>query len=81
MLGNLYEWCQDRLADYQPGPAGVIVDQLREAISVVQGKPQIRRGGGFVDVPGHLRSAQRIWNTPHNQLGPYGFRIARTLPL
>jgi len=35
---------------------------------------------GFVDVPGHLRSAQRLWNTPHNQLGVYGFRIARTLP-
>ena len=41
---------------------------------------QILRGGGFVDVPAHLRSAQRIWNFPHNRLGSYGFRIARTLP-
>jgi eukaryotic-like serine/threonine-protein kinase len=80
MLGNLYEWCQDPQENYKPGPAGVIVDQLSEADSVVQGKPRILRGGGFVDVPGHLRSAQRSWNTPHNQLGSYGFRIARTQP-
>ncbi len=81
MLGNLYEWCQDPLVEsYQPGLAGVIVDQLSGVDAAVQGKPRILRGGGFVDVPGHLRAAQRSWNFPHNQLGAYGFRIARTLP-
>ncbi len=80
MLGNLYEWCQDRLENYKPDPEGLIVDELNEAVSVVQGRLYTLRGGGFVDKQGHLRSAQRIWNTPQNQLGVYGFRIARTLP-
>jgi formylglycine-generating enzyme required for sulfatase activity len=79
MLGNLYEWCQDPLDDYKPGPGGVIVDEPKEAVAVVQRKTYTLRGGGFVDEQGHLRSAQRIWNTPNNQLGAYGFRIARTL--
>jgi len=80
MLGNLDEWCQDRPEDCQPGPDGVIVDQLSKAEPIVQTSWYILRGGGFVDVPGHLRSAQRIWNAPSNQPGVYGFRIARTLP-
>jgi len=80
MLGNLDEWCQDRKEDYKPDLDGVIVDQLSNAEPVVQTSSYILRGGGFVDVPGHLRSAHRLWNTPHNQLGVYGFRIARTLP-
>ena len=79
MLGNLYEWCQDPWGDYIPGPVGVIVDRFNEPDNVIQGKPRVLRGGGFVDVPGHLRSAQRSWNAPQNQLGVYGFRIARTL--
>jgi len=80
MLGNLDEWCQDRLEDYKPDRDGVIIDKLSKAQRLDQASGYILRGGGFVDVPGHLRSAQRLWNTPHNQLGVYGFRIARTLP-
>ena len=80
MLGNLYEWCQDRQEDYKPGPGGVIIDQVHAPTLLVQTIPHILRGGGFVDVPGHVRSAQRAWNFPHNRLGVYGFRIARTLP-
>jgi serine/threonine protein kinase/formylglycine-generating enzyme required for sulfatase activity len=80
MLGNVYEWCQDRLEDYKVGPDGVIVDRLAGAETLIQTRWYVLRGGGFVDVPGHLRAAQRIWNFPHNRLGVYGFRIARTLP-
>ena len=80
MLGNVYEWCQDRREDYKVGPDGTIVDRLSKAVPLVQTHLYILRGGGFVDVPGHLRSAQRIWNFPYNRLGAYGFRIARTLP-
>ncbi len=80
MLGNVYEWCQDRWEPYQPSPAGVILDLLSQPFPVLQTNRYILRGGGFVDVPGHLRAAQRSFNTPNNQLGVYGFRIARTLP-
>ena len=71
-----------------PGPAGGVQARARwrdrrPAQQAGAARPDdlyILRGGGFVDVPGDLRSAQRIWNYPHNRLGSYGFRIARTLP-
>jgi formylglycine-generating enzyme required for sulfatase activity len=80
MLGNIYEWCQDPKSDYQPDPDGVIVDQVTTSFTLVQTTNHIHRGGGFVDVPAQLGSARRFWNLPHNRLGVYGFRIARTLP-
>jgi formylglycine-generating enzyme required for sulfatase activity len=80
MLGNLYEWCQDPKSDYRPDADGVIVDQVTTKLTLAQTTFQILRGGGFVDVPPQLRSAHRFWNLPHNRLGSYGFRIARTLP-
>ena len=37
MLGNLYEWCQDRLEnEYNPIAEGVIVDQLGAPVPVLQ---------------------------------------------
>jgi serine/threonine protein kinase/formylglycine-generating enzyme required for sulfatase activity len=80
MLGNLYEWCEEPLSDYRPGPDGTVIDRVSTETILSQNTFHILRGGGFVDVPGHVRSAQRIWNLPHNQLGAYGFRIARTMP-
>jgi formylglycine-generating enzyme required for sulfatase activity len=80
MLGNLDEWCQDRVGDYKFGPGGVIVDQLGGAETVMHAAQYLLRGSGFVDVAGHVRAAHRIWNYPNNQLGVYGFRIARTVP-
>ena len=52
MLGNVYEWCQDRQEDYKVGPDGTIVDRLSRAVPLVQTHLYILRGGGFVDVPG-----------------------------
>jgi hypothetical protein len=40
----------------------------------------ILRGGSFGDLGSELTAARRIWNRPKNQLGSYGFRIARTMP-
>jgi hypothetical protein len=80
MIGNVDEWCEDRLGDYQPGPDGKVIDQ-RTAESVLdKDTSHILRGGYFGDVAAHLNAAHRIWNTPHNQLGAYGFRVARTIP-
>jgi len=80
ILGNVYEWCLDRKSDYKPSNEGVIVDQITAATTVSDTTPHILRGGGFVDVPSHVRSAQRSWNLPFNRLGVYGFRVARTCP-
>ncbi len=80
ILGNVYEWCLDRRSDYKPANDGVIVDLITSATTVADTTPHILRGGGFVDVPSHVRSAQRSWNLPFNRLGVYGFRIARTCP-
>jgi len=78
ILGNVYEWCLDRRSDYKPANDGAIVDLITAAMTVSDTTPHILRGGGFVDVPSHVRSAQRSWNLPFNRLGVYGFRLART---
>jgi serine/threonine protein kinase/formylglycine-generating enzyme required for sulfatase activity len=79
MIGNVYEWCEDRLDDYRPRPDGVVVDRLGAETVLDKDASYILRGGSFGDVATHLNSAHRIWNTPQNQLGAYGFRIARTI--
>ncbi|QEH34654.1 Serine/threonine-protein kinase PknB [Aquisphaera giovannonii] len=79
-LGNVYEWCEDRRSISHEGPQEPLtVDRLDPGEVVERDQDCMIRGGGFVDVARDLRMPQRAWNRPINQLGSYGFRIARTL--
>jgi formylglycine-generating enzyme required for sulfatase activity len=73
MLGNLHEWCQERIESYRPGtppPLGVdIVDMTTD---------RILRGGAFTRRPAYVRSAVRGANAPSSRSTNYGFRLART---
>jgi formylglycine-generating enzyme required for sulfatase activity len=72
LLGNVYEWCQERKYDYQPGrtesPSDEVVDDI----------PRLVRGGAFTFLPSVVRSAYRVWNVPTDRNFILGFRPAMT---
>jgi formylglycine-generating enzyme required for sulfatase activity len=73
MLGNVYEWCQER---YQRNP--IQLDSNAQAIEHVNESFRLLRGGSFSDRPANVRSASRIWNAPSYHNTNNGFRPART---
>jgi formylglycine-generating enzyme required for sulfatase activity len=71
MLGNVYEWCQDRVplaADGTLSARGEVVDDGNRVL----------RGGAFANQAAESRSAQRFWYPPSERRHNQGFRIART---
>jgi serine/threonine protein kinase/formylglycine-generating enzyme required for sulfatase activity len=77
MLGNVYEWCQDRQADYQPGGIVPVNDSINVSL-VLDSAPRLLRGGAFNYRPAGARSAYRRWRAPSEGNIDCGFRLART---
>jgi len=73
MLGNVYEWCQERNATYQPGGVESIHDEI-----INLRVPRLIRGGAFDYSPASVRSALRTGLLPWSQTSDSGFRLART---
>jgi formylglycine-generating enzyme required for sulfatase activity len=72
MLGNVYEWCQERGTNYQPGRVESSSDDIIDDIH------RLFRGGAFFDLPADVRSANRDWGAPTVRDRVLGFRPART---
>jgi formylglycine-generating enzyme required for sulfatase activity len=72
MLGNVYEWCQERHTSYQPGRTESPSDDI------IDDNPRLLRGGSFTGPPADVRSANRISNAPTGRGIYSGFRLART---
>ena len=75
LLGNVYEWCQERkyeYYEYQPGRTESPGDEA------VDDTPRLLRGGAFTFLPAEERSARRVWNVPTDRNFHLGFRPART---
>jgi formylglycine-generating enzyme required for sulfatase activity len=72
MLGNVYEWCQERYTNYQPGNADPSIDDIIDDI------PRLLGGGAFPVPPDFVRSAFRLGRAPSSRRVDYGFRPART---
>jgi formylglycine-generating enzyme required for sulfatase activity len=72
LLGNVYEWCQEREYKYEAGrtesPSDDIVDDA----------PRLCRGGAFTFLPSVARLANRPWIVPTDRNFHLGFRPART---
>jgi formylglycine-generating enzyme required for sulfatase activity/tetratricopeptide (TPR) repeat protein len=72
MLGNVYEWCLERHASYQPGrtesPSDDFIDDL----------PRLLRGAGFFNLTASVRSAHRLRHAPASRSTYYGLRLSRT---
>ena len=71
MHGNLWEWCQDWYTN-----------NLNDGIDPVgssEGQKRVIRGGAFIGIARHCRSASRNCYDPGVRDGVIGFRLARTL--
>jgi len=71
-LGNVYEWCQERYTDYQPGSGDPSVGDI------IDDSPRLLRGGAFTHLSASARSAHRDRFGPADRIFNYGFRLART---
>lgn len=69
MRGNAWQWCQDRMGEYEEGavtdPTGANTGSLR-----------VLRGGSWNYYPQYCRSASRYRNFPEDRYSTYGFRVA-----
>jgi len=78
MLGNLFEWCQDREYTYSPAPNKAGTDEVNGSQTVDVLSRYITRGGSYNKSPELVRSAYRGLYAPATRDFYLGFRIART---
>ena len=71
MHGNVWEWCEDWMADY---PNGAVMDPKGPA----KGELRVLRGGSFNYHDSAARSSDRNHCTPPGRVDGVGFRLART---
>ena len=71
MLGNVWEWCQDRYGSYRNDPQ---IDPRGPH----GGKEQVVRGACCRDIPSLVRSAKRYGFEPRTKTDVIGFRLTRT---
>jgi len=68
-VGNVWEWtCSEYTEEYNGKEK-----QCSTSVSRF-----VMRGGSWYDVPRHMRSASRGWNTPTYRNVAYGFRLVRS---
>jgi formylglycine-generating enzyme required for sulfatase activity len=80
MLGNIFEWCQDRYMPPRASPSSMITDGL-DATDMVDDKTnRPLRGWSFPDRPMYVRTEHRLWKNPADRVTNVGFRLARTCP-
>jgi serine/threonine protein kinase/formylglycine-generating enzyme required for sulfatase activity len=80
MLGNEYEWTQDRQRHEMQWRQGHLISSISISEYIREKNPRLLRGGAFLDLPAVVRSASRVWNAPANRYTSYGFRPSRTYP-
>jgi formylglycine-generating enzyme required for sulfatase activity len=68
--GNLHEWCHDWIGDYR------IESGVEDPSGPAAGSTRVHRGGGWYDVAGYCRSADRVYSQPAIRDNTVGFRVA-----
>jgi serine/threonine protein kinase/formylglycine-generating enzyme required for sulfatase activity/tetratricopeptide (TPR) repeat protein len=79
MLGNVFEWVNDRLGAERPWVMRRNNDNITRSEYILNNHPRLLRGGSFYYPPAYVRSALRAWLAPAIPNPYYGFRPARTL--
>ncbi len=80
MLGNQFEWVQDKLHRPMPEMKGLLRDIINDIEILNERSPRLLRGGAFYLQPTNVRSALRLGSAPSYFYHYSGFRPARTLP-
>jgi eukaryotic-like serine/threonine-protein kinase len=78
MLGNVYEWCQDRADASRKGKKGIYYDRISALSSIKDNSARLLHGGSFNDRPAAIRSAHHLRNASSDHYISFGFRPART---
>jgi serine/threonine protein kinase/formylglycine-generating enzyme required for sulfatase activity len=73
MLGNVYEWTQER---YVADPGGRIAET--SSYERITEDVRVQRGGSYINPPGMVRSGDRLWVAPSYPGTYIGCRLART---
>ena len=71
MLGNVWEWVEDRYGGY---PGGSVTDPTGPG----SGSARVFRGGGWAAIAGDARASDRYYGGPGDRSGDLGFRLLRT---
>jgi formylglycine-generating enzyme required for sulfatase activity len=79
MLGNAYEWCQNRYQRYPTDISFPTVEKSDPPERLLVAMPRVLRGGSILGPMSYARSAHRTQNAPNYRHADYGFRLARTL--
>ena len=79
--GNMWTWCQEGFKPYPEGEEAAN-DKEDDDLVVSGTRSCVVRGGSYENTAANLRSAVRYRNVPPYRVdNPFGFRLARTLPL
>lgn len=73
MIGNVWEWVQDRYGQYGSALA-------EDPAGPASGAYRVMRGGSWDNNPGLCRAATRLHVSPEHRFDFAGFRIVRTQP-
>ncbi|MEP7127059.1 MAG: formylglycine-generating enzyme family protein [Byssovorax sp.] len=73
MLGNVYEWCEDRYGEYN---ATTAMDPRGPDV----GSNRVFRGGSWSSQAGYVRAASHLGGDPSLRAAYLGFRLARSQP-
>ena len=60
MLGDVYEWCQDRNTPSDPSKKEVLMDIIAADEAILDNPVRMSRGGSFRSTPSDVRSAAQI---------------------
>jgi formylglycine-generating enzyme required for sulfatase activity len=71
MLGNVWEWCQNRYGEYPVDP----VERVVNPTGPTEGTERVMRGGSWFHPARYLRSACRGRNDPGIRSSILGFRL------
>jgi formylglycine-generating enzyme required for sulfatase activity/tetratricopeptide (TPR) repeat protein len=78
MLGNMYEWSQDRVDAPRPARKGLYSDIINIQLYILDKHNCLLRGGAYSGPSAFVRSAKRGWDAPTVRSPLVGFRLART---
>jgi formylglycine-generating enzyme required for sulfatase activity/tetratricopeptide (TPR) repeat protein len=80
MLGNVYEWCQDRSDDLSLEKQRSSSDVVKRDEYIISKNHRRMRGGSFFNLAAFVRSVYRNGRNPSSRDASNGVRLARTFP-